>query len=376
MSRGLERQVNPKIAALVILLVIAAVQAWWWRAFIWRPKSPTPRPKANMMQMPPGPAQETGRKDVAVETIAGDPEPGYADGPGRDARFDAPTGIAIGADGVLYVADSRNHRIRIVRPDGETTTLAGSTAGYRDGPARTARFRSPCGIAVDESGRVYVADTANHRIRLIANGEVSTLAGGDAGFASGRGAAARFRYPTAIVLTHHPAKALLIADCGNRRIRTVGLDGSVQSGTLLPSAPLSAALGAGGTGWESPLPDGASIARPGPAISGIHSALKSLSIAHPGVVLPLGPETRLLADASQGALLLVDGTTATVLAGGIQSPGSMLGWRDFSGDQALFGRIGGIVQDDAGRVYVSDTDANCIRRVTVPGLIRRKEAGP
>jgi sugar lactone lactonase YvrE len=103
-----------------------------------------------------------------VTTLAGTPEPGYADGQGAVARFNFPSGIAADAQGNLYVADTANHRIRKITPDGAVTTLAGSgTPGNADGPATEARFRGPEGVAVDSAGNVYVADTGNHRIRKI-----------------------------------------------------------------------------------------------------------------------------------------------------------------------------------------------------------------
>jgi len=109
-----------------------------------------------------------GATSFIVTTLAGTPEPGYADGQGAVARFNFPSGIAVDAQGNLYVADTANHRIRKITPDGTVTTLAGSgTPGNADGPATEARFRGPEGVAVDAAGNVYVADTGNHRIRKI-----------------------------------------------------------------------------------------------------------------------------------------------------------------------------------------------------------------
>jgi DNA-binding beta-propeller fold protein YncE len=106
-----------------------------------------------------------------VTTLAGAPEPGYADGQGAAARFNFPVGVAVDAEGNLYVADTANHRIRKITPDGKVTTLAGSgEPGDADGPAGEAQFRAPEGVAVgadggDRGGRfVIVADTGNHRI--------------------------------------------------------------------------------------------------------------------------------------------------------------------------------------------------------------------
>ena len=81
--------------------------------------------------------------------------------------------------GTVYVADSENHRIRAVDPlTGATTTVAGTDEkGHKDGPCAEALFNEPTGVAVDSHGRIYVCDRGNHRIRVIDNGGVRTLAG-------------------------------------------------------------------------------------------------------------------------------------------------------------------------------------------------------
>ena len=128
--------------------------------------------------------------------------------------------MAITAGGSVLVADKGNHRIRSCTGDGTTSTLAGSgTAGFLDGAAATARFSSPEGVAVDAAGDIYVADTANHRIRKIsAAGIVSTVCGScTAGFADGVGVSAQLSSPTDIVVT--ASGAVLIAYSANHRIR-------------------------------------------------------------------------------------------------------------------------------------------------------------
>src|SRR5205085_149268 len=135
----------------------------------------------------------------AVTTIAGSAE-GDADGAGASVAFDTPSGLALDDAGNLYVADTGNNRIRKVAPDGQVTTIAGDgTAGYADGAATTARFNAPIGVAVTHEGRIYVADTYNDRIRLITPaGQVSTVAGaGQPGYADGAAAVALFDTPCA-----------------------------------------------------------------------------------------------------------------------------------------------------------------------------------
>jgi murein DD-endopeptidase MepM/ murein hydrolase activator NlpD len=106
--------------------------------------------------------------DGRVTTIAGDGVAGYQDGPGPQARFNAPIGLAVDTSGRVIVADTYNDRIRAIAPDGSVTTIAGSAEpGLLDGGADLARFDTPCGVAIDTSGRIYVADTANNIIRII-----------------------------------------------------------------------------------------------------------------------------------------------------------------------------------------------------------------
>jgi DNA-binding beta-propeller fold protein YncE len=82
--------------------------------------------------------------------------------------FRTPSGVALASDGTLYVADTGNHAIRRVMPNGQVTTLAGDgTPGYVDGPGAQARFNGPIGVAVAPDGRVLVADTYNDRIRVV-----------------------------------------------------------------------------------------------------------------------------------------------------------------------------------------------------------------
>lgn len=174
-------------------------------------------------------------ENASVTTLAGGAE-GFADGTGGAASFNTPSALAIDANGNLYVADTSNNRIRKVTPEGAVTTLAGDgTAGMRDGAASAAQFNAPVGVAVDARGeRVYVADTYNDRIRLITTGDnqVTTLAGGSAsGDADGASGDARFDTPCALVAT--PDGALFIADTGNRRLRKLSKDGQVWTLNLV-----------------------------------------------------------------------------------------------------------------------------------------------
>ena len=120
--------------------------------------------------------------DGSVSVIAGTGKPGYEDGPFNKAQFSSPAGIAIDTvNQLLYVADAGNHAIRVVRTDGTVGTVAGTgKPGLVDGPGGQARFHTPSGLAIDSDGNLFVADTGNHAIRRISpDGTVSTIAGGE-----------------------------------------------------------------------------------------------------------------------------------------------------------------------------------------------------
>lgn len=173
--------------------------------------------------------------DGSVATVAGSKE-GFVDGSGLAAAFDTPSGLALDGDGNLYVADTGNHAIRKISRQGVVTTLAGDgLPGYRDGPGAQAQFDGPMGVAVSRRGRVFVADTYNDRIRVIEpDGTVGTLAGnGRPGLIDGAAGVARFDTPTALALD---AQGLLwVADTRNRALRRVEPDGDVSTLALAPS---------------------------------------------------------------------------------------------------------------------------------------------
>jgi DNA-binding beta-propeller fold protein YncE len=119
--------------------------------------------------------------DGMVSTLAGDPkESGSADGLATAARFSSLGGLAVDKTGTIFVSDSENHTIRKITPEGMVSTLAGSAGitGREDGTGTTARFNRPAGIALNQSGNIYVVDSCNHAIRKITpEGVVSTVYG-------------------------------------------------------------------------------------------------------------------------------------------------------------------------------------------------------
>lgn len=153
----------------------------------------------------------------------GYPQGSLVDGAATESYFNRPRGLAIDAQGNIYVADSQNHAIRKLS-QGTVRTLAGNgQAGYQNGQGASVRFNTPSGLALGADGSLYVADTLNHVIRCISPaGIVSTYAGVvavDGGYLDGDASAARFNEPAALAFT--ATGELLVADAGNQLIRKI-----------------------------------------------------------------------------------------------------------------------------------------------------------
>jgi sugar lactone lactonase YvrE len=162
-----------------------------------------------------------------VSTYAGSTA-GYADDTGTAAKFNDPAGIAIDHSGNLYVADSKNNRIRKISPDRIVTTLAGSFSGYANGTGSTARFYSPADLELDAQGNIFVADAGNHKIRKITpNGYVTTLAGNTAGYTDGFGIMSQFFSPSGITLDK--MGNIYVAEAYNHKIRKITPIGLVST---------------------------------------------------------------------------------------------------------------------------------------------------
>lgn len=161
--------------------------------------------------------------DGMVSTIAGAVTAGNADGQGVNARFTYPTGIAIDAGGNLFVADENNHLIRRISPQGLVSTFAGSTQDNIDDTGRAAAFNAPYGIAIDAQGNLYVAEIGNHQIRKITpGGMVMSLAGnGTAGLDDGLRNNASFNSPTGVAIDG--TGTMYIGDWKNNSIRKIDL---------------------------------------------------------------------------------------------------------------------------------------------------------
>ena len=161
----------------------------------------------------------------AVTTLAGQAlVSGVANGTGTNAAFSDPAAMVVDANGNLFVADSQNHAIRKITTNGVVTTFAGQlgVAGSAPGTGTAAQFNSPCGLAFDQAGNLYVSDTGNNLIRKITHsGAVSTVAGvaGAGGFLDGATGSALFSSPLGIAVA--PNGTVYVADSGNHCIRKI-----------------------------------------------------------------------------------------------------------------------------------------------------------
>ena len=175
-----------------------------------------------------------------VSTVAGVLEtPGFNNGQALSSRFFNPHGIAVDGVGNIYVADRYNHTIRKITVDGMVTTLAGKAgfSGGQDGQGEVARFNEPWGLCVSAEGVVYVADTKNNKIRKIdAAGNVKTIAGtGNFGSSNAQGLAATFGEPTGIELDAFGN--LYVADHLTHIIRKIDNRGIVTTIAGIPYIP-------------------------------------------------------------------------------------------------------------------------------------------
>jgi sugar lactone lactonase YvrE len=183
---------------------------------------------------------------AVVTTIAGNGTAGYVDGPAASAEFNSPQGIASDGQGNLYVADTYNNVIRKISSNGIVSTFAGNgSIGISDGQGTKAQFYGPQGLAVDGQGNVFVADAGNNEIRKITpSGLVTTFAGVDtAGFIDGTGYKAKFNSPHGLFFDSKGN--LYVADRGNNLIRRITPDSLVTtiSGTTA-AGYVNAAAGA------------------------------------------------------------------------------------------------------------------------------------
>jgi sugar lactone lactonase YvrE len=295
--------------------------------------------------------------------VAGQSPPGYSGdgGPATQAQMHEPRMMAFDSVGNMYIADTFNQIIRKVDTAGVITTVAGSFGGFvpRDeadcvpnfsgdgGPATEASLSCPHSVAVDAAGNVYIADSANHAIRVVdPTGTIRTIAGqgGTVGDTpDGPADQSKIQGPKGIVLDGRGG--LLIADSGNDELKRLDL----AAGTLTTIA----GTGDAGTGKAAADGDG------GPATAARLLEPRTIAAAPDGSVYIAEPKAhRVRRVHPDGTITTAAGTGAAGFSGdGGPATAAKLNWPR------------GVGVDGAGNVFVADSVNQRIRRVATDGTI-------
>lgn len=282
-----------------------------------------------------------------IDTLAGTGRAGSSGdgGEASAAELDLPVSVASDLDGGVLIADARSNRIRRVDPSGVITTVAGSGGaggfGGDGGPATQARLSQPLGVAVTDTG-IAIADSGNHRVRVVDRaGTISTIAGGEAaGFAGdgGPAATALLSFPTGLAWSED--LGLLVADTNNNRVRRVAADGAIDTAA---GNGLSSYSGDGGSAPDAQLYEPIGVA--GTPDGGIVIAD---SLNH--VVRRIDPDL---------TIHLVAGSPDRTGYEGDGGPAT----------QATLEFPTGVATDAAGAVYIADVGNHAVRKVDGRGVI-------
>jgi uncharacterized protein (TIGR03437 family) len=279
-----------------------------------------------------------------IGTVAGNGIPSYSGdgGPAAKAQLNTPTGVAVDDAGNIFIADTLNQRIRKISPAGMITTIAGNgSQGYSGdgGPAINAQLSWPSSVAVDRAGNVFIADLQNYLIRKVSPaGIITSVAGnhvqgysGDGGIATN----AQLNEPGSIAVDS--AGNLYIADVGVNRIRMVSPAGII---TTVAGGGTSGTSGDGGPAIKAQLDWPTSVAV---------DSTGALFVAQPYQIRRISPT----------------GVITTIAGDGRQG---------YSGDggsalNAEMDFVTGVAVDRAGNLFIADDQNRRIRKVSTDGII-------
>ena len=314
---------------------------------------------------------------------------GSTDGTSSAARFNQPLGVAVDAAGNVYVADNGNSTIRKITPAGVVTTLAGTagSTGPADGTGGAAQFYGPTGVAVDGAGNVFVADTNSHTIRMVTPaGVVTTLAGlaGSAGSTNGTGSAARFNTPCGIAVDG--SGNLFVADTVNKLIRKIAPGGVVTTfaGVADPmhldqqfNSLFGVAVDAGGNLYVTETNNHTirKVSSTGTIMEfagapGSYGQVDGTGVAarfqYPRGIAVDGSGNVYVADTSNQLIRkITSAAVVTTLAG----TATRVGATDGTGSAALFYLPYSAAVDGAGNVYIADYGNHTIRKISSAGVV-------
>jgi sugar lactone lactonase YvrE len=322
--------------------------------------------------------------DGVVSTLAGSARLlGATDGKGAAARFMSVNEIAVDKSGAVIVADTENNAIRRVSPDGVVTTIGGvmPSRGSNDGAALTSRFNFPTGIARDNAGNIYLADSYNYTIRKIGSaGDTTTLAGkpGESGIQNGSSTSATFSSP--VSATVDPLGNVYVVDYS--RIRKISVTGDVSvfaDAGLVPSGSSYFTFSNRPRFLQSVALDSQSQLY---TVDTIRVAVNKVSTSGSFLPISCGEGCTPLAVAgdaagnifvtSRGAIRKIGANgVATVIAGvETEVPRVTFEWKDGPSSVARFSsQLNALAIDSAGNIFICDTDNHVIRKITPSGVV-------
>ncbi|WP_161992020.1 IPT/TIG domain-containing protein [Flagellimonas algicola] len=324
-----------------------------------------------------------------VETFAGSGEEGYEEGSGTEAKFYRPNDLVMDSGGNIFVVDRGNNAIRKIAPDGNVTTFAGGVLGSGEG-----QFRFPRGLAIDSDDNIYVADSGNHRIvKVDPSGDWTLIAGGNGiGYVNAQGTAAKFRFPTGILVGEDAGGSALYVSEDNHAIRRISLDddqylvGTYAGPTIanqpgdrdgdLVRAKFRIPQGMGRSGDGSILvadylnhsiraidQSAGTVERfAGGDIGHLDGNRSEAKFRGPSDISMAGDGTVYIVDSENNCIRHIDSRGNVTTIAGVPDP-EVKGYKNGTGDEAQFHWPTGVLYGREGEIYVADTFNNAIRKI-------------